>query len=427
MTSKNNSTTTNHRTILARMLLTLGTLLCVASANAAEVPAQEEIDYFQLAQQQAGSNKLPAAIHSLNLVIARTPGHVEAYAMRALARDRTGSAQLADDDIRQAQALAPDSPMVLGARATIALDRMQYAAAEADAYRALQLGPDFHYAHLLYVSILERTDQHQKAVAHLEKMIAAQPELWGAYLHLANLHRNHGENDQAMAVVDRGLAIVPVTNLYLAKAHLRPAADNEGRERDFASAMAEADDPGMVLRIRTGAALEAGRFEEAIATSNVAIANSVIADEAPMLHAMRAAAYDRAGKPVQAQVDLAIARSAANNADQMNSVAWILVIRDAALPAALGFVRSALDKEPRAVAFLDTYGLVLLRLGRHAEAVQQYDALLAMQPGMADSRFARGIAKRRQGQTAAGDADLAAARAVNPTVDALYATYGITP
>ncbi|OFA07677.1 hypothetical protein DUPY_10740 [Duganella phyllosphaerae] len=111
----------------------------------------------------------------------------------------------------------------------------------------------------------------------------------------------------------------------------------------------------------------------------------------------------------------------------MNSVAWILVIRDAALPAALGFVRSALDKEPRAVAFLDTYGLVLLRLGRHAEAVQQYDALLAMQPGMADSRFARGIAKRRQGQTAAGDADLAAARAVNPTVDALYATYGITP
>ena len=66
-----------------------------------------------------------------------------------------------------------------------------------------------------------------------------------------------------------------------------------------------------------------------------------------------------------------------------------------------------------------------LRLGRLAEAVDDYDAALKINPDDAQSLFGRGIAKLRRGHMASAGADLAAAKAIRPRIAEKFFGYGI--
>ena len=46
-------------------------------------------------------------------------------------------------------------------------------------------------------------------------------------------------------------------------------------------------------------------------------------------------------------------------------------------------------------------------------------------PKDAGSLYARGVAKLRSGDTAAGDADIAAAKAIKADIATVYASYGV--
>ena len=82
---------------------------------------------------------------------------------------------------------------------------------------------------------------------------------------------------------------------------------------------------------------------------------------------------------------------------------------------------------PRSPANLDSRALVLLRLGRLDEAIAGYDLALKLAPRQAISLYGRGLAKLGKGQGMAGQADLAAARAMRPHVDDVFAEYGLKP
>lgn len=384
-----------------------------------------DIDYHQLADQQLISFPA-AAINNLDLAIARDGDYAEAYALRAVAYNRTMVPQQADDDIKRAMAMAPASPVVLGARAAIALDRKQYGPAAEDAYRAVQLAPDFYIGHSIYTSALLKLNRYPEAVAHLESLIAATPADPWAYGLLVNLYREHGDEDKRMDTLNRGVAAAPNTAMYMVRAQTRAAADREGRMRDYAAALQLADNPVWVMRDQAILELDAGRNEDAIPILDAAIGQAGGSDVVALLKTLRAVAYVKTGQTQLADADLASARTIITNPDQMNSIAWILATRNAALPVAQSMVDAALTIGPTSAPFLDTSGIILLRSERYVEAIRQFDAALAIEPRQAGSLFARGIARRRLGQTAAGDADLGAARAVNPAIDTEYVRYGIT-
>jgi tetratricopeptide (TPR) repeat protein len=71
--------------------------------------------------------------------------------------------------------------------------------------------------------------------------------------------------------------------------------------------------------------------------------------------------------------------------------------------------------------------LSLLRLGRFDEAESAYSAILAKIPDSAGSYQARGLARLRKGEKAAGEADLKRAAQIDPGVQALYKSYGLAP
>ena len=48
-----------------------------------------------------------------------------------------------------------------------------------------------------------------------------------------------------------------------------------------------------------------------------------------------------------------------------------------------------------------------------------------LNPKLASSLYGRGVAKQRSGNAAAGDRDIAAARAIDPNIASEYAGYGL--
>ena len=68
-----------------------------------------------------------------------------------------------------------------------------------------------------------------------------------------------------------------------------------------------------------------------------------------------------------------------------------------------------------------------LRLGRFDRAIEDGDTALALDPRRAWALYGRGLAREHLGQTAAGQADTAAAEKLLPGISAEATRCGIVP
>ena len=75
----------------------------------------------------------------------------------------------------------------------------------------------------------------------------------------------------------------------------------------------------------------------------------------------------------------------------------------------------------------DTRGFLALQEGHNDKAIADYSLALSLDPRYASSLFGRGIARRRSGDRAGGDQDIAAAQAIDPRVGHAYAIEGVRP
>lgn len=110
-----------------------------------------------------------------------------------------------------------------------------------------------------------------------------------------------------------------------------------------------------------------------------------------------------------------------------NERCWARALTGQELDRALDDCNAAVRASPRIAAFLDSRGLVYLRLGKYDKAVADYDAALALNPKMAWSLYGRGLAKQHLGQTAAGQRDIGAAEALAPKIVEEAASHGVVP
>jgi hypothetical protein len=74
---------------------------------------------------------------------------------------------------------------------------------------------------------------------------------------------------------------------------------------------------------------------------------------------------------------------------------------------------------------MDNMAFVLYQQGDYKDAITAYDANLALHPRHADSLFMRGYAKGKLGDQAGKDADIAAAKAINPGIAAEFSQFEI--
>ncbi len=95
------------------------------------------------------------------------------------------------------------------------------------------------------------------------------------------------------------------------------------------------------------------------------------------------------------------------------------------LDAALADCDHAIALKPGDDNLLDVRALVLYQQGKYQEALDAYDAALAVNPKNAASLFMRGNTKGKLGDPAGKDADIAAARSIRGNVGDIFQSYDI--
>jgi tetratricopeptide (TPR) repeat protein len=96
------------------------------------------------------------------------------------------------------------------------------------------------------------------------------------------------------------------------------------------------------------------------------------------------------------------------------------------LPQALSDCDEAYRLRPNDGYTMASRCFIYLRLGRLDDAIVEYDAAAKRSSSTAFTLFGRGIAKQRKGDTAGGDADMIAAKIINPKIAKESATkYGL--
>jgi hypothetical protein len=76
---------------------------------------------------------------------------------------------------------------------------------------------------------------------------------------------------------------------------------------------------------------------------------------------------------------------------------------------------------------LQNRGIASFRGGAWQAAIADASAALAQQPQSAPALYLRGVAKLKNGDSAGGNADMAAATAINARIAGTYAALGVRP
>jgi tetratricopeptide (TPR) repeat protein len=106
---------------------------------------------------------------------------------------------------------------------------------------------------------------------------------------------------------------------------------------------------------------------------------------------------------------------------------WARVALNRDLDRALSKCEASLALVPGAALQLSVRAAVYYRMGRYQEALRDCDQALSGDQNQTVAIMICGLSKRRVGDRASGDADVARAGAMNPAMAKAYARYGLSP
>jgi tetratricopeptide (TPR) repeat protein len=181
--------------------------------------------------------------------------------------------------------------------------------------------------------------------------------------------------------------------------------------------LAVAKKPGFVEALLTRATLNVVDRDFALTRQDLAAASRAASEQSDDRFAIAALyAVIEDWRASVAQFDYWIAAHPGDyrQGTALNARCWAHAMLNEALSLALDDCNEALRLQPNEFAYLDSRGLVELRLGRLDRAIADYDAALGRQAGLPWSLFGRGLAERRKGKVEAGSADIAAAIRIAP-------------
>ncbi len=196
------------------------------------------------------------------------------------------------------------------------------------------------------------------------------------------------------------------------------------QDLDTALTLAPGDPRARLLRAQV--ALRAGRQAAALADLDVLAAALPRTDMARLEVGQLYASADALPRAI-AQYDLWLDTHPADSrrGSAFNARCWARGLAGQDLASARADCNAAVKAVPGNASYLDSRGLVALRLGDLDAAIADYDAALAINARSVWSLYGRGLAERRKGLTDKADQDMAAALAIEPGVAARAKRYGL--
>ena len=415
----------------------------------------------ETANQLLDSGDYQGALTAYDRVIRHDPQNYHAYAGRAIAFLDIGDDKNAALDLDTLETLDKRNPELHRGRGMLAYNEQRYPDAIASFTRSLELDSSSIHTQIWRALTYERLGEHDKALADADAVLARYREsvdarlvrarifkLRGdkssllaeakallaantknaeAYIATARVYNDAGDPKEAMAVVNRGVEEAASAKLYLFRAKMRDATDFEAKRGDLIGALKHDSSSGEAMLMRVRLELAAGQYDAVLAQADIAIHSESTRGFRHYLMAARGVAFTRQGKHAEADAEFALAKASATSAVNLNNLCWETALQNVALKTALSFCDASLALAPDVSATFDSKGNVLLRLKRYKESIAAYNAALNRQADMASSLYGRGIAKRRAGDVKAGDADIRAARALDPDQAGLFARTGLNP
>ena len=142
----------------------------------------------------------------------------------------------------------------------------------------------------------------------------------------------------------------------------------------------------------------------------------------------RAVAFNHQGQFDKAISDLKVAvRLAPLDALAQNELCWAYAMSGAGLSAGVGHCNMAVMLHPEHPSFRDSRALAYLKLGMLDLALADYDEAIRLRPDWSHYLYGRGIVLLRLGRKAEAEASLARSLALNADMGKTYEGYGIRP
>jgi predicted aspartyl protease/tetratricopeptide (TPR) repeat protein len=237
--------------------------------------------------------------------------------------------------------------------------------------------------------------ENQAAVADLDKAISLAPDQAGYYFARARAHAANQQPDAMLADLDKSLSLDPKNvDALLMRAEVHHA------HNDPAAAMAD---------VAAATPLASAGSEQARAIASLDIQLEQPAAALPLLDDW-----------------IRLHASDAMLGSALEERCWARALTNQLLDDALKDCRKAIKRDGEKPGYLNSLGLVQLRLGNYPEAIKAYQQAIALQPRYGWAHYGLGLAEIRSGQKDAGNAELATARAINPKIQARAEKYGLT-
>jgi tetratricopeptide (TPR) repeat protein len=339
---------------------------------------------------------------------------------RGLMAEFKGECDKAVDFYTRSLAKEPDNSFAVGHRATCESDLSKDDAALADAAEALRADPSWMDLRILRANIFMRQGNPEMVAAEAEALTRENSQSDYAWVGAAMAYSALGQRDRAMQAFDRALAIKPQAFIYVNRSHARLRSDVAGRLADLDAALKLEPANPDALAAKADLLSEGGSSKAALAL----LEQIKAADDDQNTRQRRAILLYKLGRATEAEKLFGSIRSGAKTASAFNSLCWVKATAGILLDSALQDCRHALKLKPNAGSYLDSLGMVLLKLGKLDDALDAYNQAIAKKTG-ADSLMGRAFVYLKKGDAAHAQADADAARKLYPNIDDDFAEYGL--
>jgi predicted aspartyl protease/tetratricopeptide (TPR) repeat protein len=255
------------------------------------------------------------------------------------------------------------------------------------------------------------------------------PRTASDYALLGEAHLARGEPNAAVADLDEAIRMAPDQAAYyvaLARAQMtvkQPDAALTALDKSLNLDPKNAD--ALLLRAK----LRLSQKDRTGAAADVTAASTLVPSGSTQAYSI-AALYIRLDQPAAALPLLddwiRLHDDDATLGFALNERCWARSLSNQMLDDALKDCRKAIHRDGERPAFFDSLGMVELRLGHYPESIKSYEQALVGGSGSAWSHFGLGVAEIRNGEMDAGNAELAAARALDPLIEEIAGKYGLT-
>jgi tetratricopeptide (TPR) repeat protein len=357
---------------------------------------------------------------------ARNPTNSVALRAQALMAEFKGECDKAVDFYTRSLASQPGRSFNIGHRAMCEANLSRYDSALADSALALKDDPTWLDLHFLRASVFTRQGKKDLAAAEAEAVTAKDPTSDYAWVGAGMTYAALGQRDRAMKALDHALAIKPAAYIYIDRAAVREKSDTDGRLADLDSALKLEPNNPAGLQAKAQLLSEKGDYKGALAwLDRVKLDPKTNKFVANFMQEQRAILMYKAGQTADAEKLFAELKNKNPEAVELNNLCYDQATAGIRLEDALEDCRAALKVSPDDGAYLDSLGMVLLKLGKLDEALSAYNEAVAKGEGAA-SLMGRAFVYLRKGDKTHAEADAEAARKLSPDIDDTFAQYGLT-